>query len=1667
MSQKEFKKITTVNDISTNVLNADLIPTEMSSQLQDFPVINMKWANGIWAKEISDHNYKEMRWLFTNIVTEWYCRVHKHLSQLYDRIPTLDLPLPGSNMTPDIHYIVDERRIDVYEFKVSLVSINTSQMDYYQREAYRKYKTNITQVNFEYIIANEQLARRCKLNPIDTQNYYKMRNDLLNFASTNRTLSTELEQIAERIIPDQKDIVCHIPKPWMENKTPENLNLITSQFNDTFQYIQGFFKHIDKLETFLDNNYLECKDFMTFWKTHIPPLDIPFSRLSEVEQNQIKNKYGCRFYNYKHPWEKKNGYGRANYLILPPIHKTLSKGITDQYFLHLLSSHWSLSSSVTLILEGLRLQLANPDILRKLREINADIAYSKSSDLTDQDKHNLCSKYDIRTPISKKGHISLNKIRKMLADIGKKLRVTYNSADHSFKFSSHGNIQLRDIDKNRPLLELCGIGKKTQRKFTSTHVDITTLPTGDNIDYLGHIDLQSIFSTRQEYVPDWSTSTDDSSTQYINHLYGNHHDFNEVARVYMTDSLYRYNQIRRTPMAWFLNMYSAFYRGYITEMSNFSTKNTKMNEMRFFKHPQLPIWHLAGVPPNDQTTGPIICISVHDGYITEPYYLPSLHTFEREGKIIRISKPFRLALDIFSHSESYEWSYYGTEMFLKEFNSSMINTSMENLWLPSSRNITEFLDITYVVLKNIRSYGTYGRTDALKKLAIQKSNDVRVISWLINLERRWKSLNTLALTSPNLDLKTDPIYGIKASDISLIHNLAYLKQIQPKLDGLDKRKVLAGFFKDEIEYQSWWLNSPFRPDVTNPNVPMTSDEFYNKLWEDDGNWTKISYSPDVCFNVTKDLFDTQLHAKPFLAGRGFPKLSALEGVKTTKVLVAHNDDQRPGTEKGSYHGLHSIHLNEATYYSSMKFKTEVENNSSLYKPIFQESMPYVSNFTFGDTDPLLIELGWRQMLTYPPNSVLIMKLKDQQGFSKRAFFIQMESMRNLNRAMDEGFHEMLDGNPLDMLRIPGSEKLVHLQNLMQLMNYSPQVFKLILSEDQTKFGDTYPMEALAQQAKASYFCGQGPAIKVHGENLWITKVNDTIALTSQRTVVSLHRRAGGNVNIVCDGLVLDPIDYKFKPEADVDQGFQLWRYGSVIRFNTAPEMNQQLQPITMTMAKFPGDIEGVIDFELDEQGYLGFYETEFMMAVDRALTNRVILMPHETVELYNRIQRQQSEGKKITDPDMVKTVTEYVESFGAFLSNSFGSLDLSNDVLAQVTQNPYIVKKVGFTLGVLNTRGTLLSVCHTTMAMRIMGYAGLDNCFRGCTHSDDSIKYTDFRSVNMEELKHSQGKLTELGKKIHNGWKLRSIDNFSKFQLLNDQNEVVEFVSNTIVFKLMMAASLLSPRFVGQRPSLLKYSFGFTGEVLQTLHEGGEITEPSIRFITPLMNNLPNESYARDLATAISRTRPIIESFPSGQLISDCYIGLSFMMGERFGIPLDNIEPMRPLEWGGMYFALPALFYSQGVNSNEVRLQFMKDRYPHIKNIMDWSMNIPEIWKMRSREIDEIVKNVMDVKGFGAQTTIDVDEDTESTTEMPIIEYKKQFLIRFSKTAKASQALGKMLTQFWPEVRESFMTKYPKYRQLSKDSKDNVQQMREAYYFFQEEYLLRRNTFNLRVLRFF
>lgn len=164
-------------------------------------------------------------------------------------------------------------------------------------------------------------------------------------------------------------------------------------------------------------------------------------------------------------------------------------------------------------------------------------------------------------------------------------------------------------------------------------------------------------------------------------------------------------------------------------------------------------------------------------------------------------------------------------------------------------------------------------------------------------------------------------------------------------------------------------------------------------------------------------------------------------------------------------GLIPSDLTEALTLESKLFTTHV-NKKYLMGP---DSPWNNDNYKIDDKMPSMIELTLFEAMIYPDCVVLTMVDKNQKGYDKRAFFVQLVFNRNANKIWDESFRPIVKTNQWDMILTPGMAKYLKFQDDMKRMNCRRG--HLMVSKDATRFGDTYLMETLDLQILASHGCG--------------------------------------------------------------------------------------------------------------------------------------------------------------------------------------------------------------------------------------------------------------------------------------------------------------------------------------------------------------------------------------------------------------------------------------------------------------------------------------------------------------------------------------------------------------------------------------------------------------------
>jgi len=424
-------------------------------------------------------------------------------------------------------------------------------------------------------------------------------------------------------------------------------------------------------------------------------------------------------------------------------------------------------------------------------------------------------------------------------------------------------------------------------------------------------------------------------------------------------------------------------------------------------------------------------------------------------------------------------------------------------------------------------------------------------------------------------------------------------------------------------------------------------------------------------------------------------------------------------------------------------------------------------------------------------------------------------------------------------------------------------------------------------------------------------------------------------------------------------------------------------------------------------GYLSLDEAKMLYYFSTCLENRIVLMPWQNAKSYIR-----SEKMDYVETAEKKWVLE-MKQFSNYL-NEPGKFDgfIKGSIMRLLKENPSFRKPVGFTLGVFNICGSLYTAAYTDMICDLETYLGLPEIFRGATHSDDAEDVTNVECPTKENFHVDNFEVSDLVEfLLLNNKKIYAMD--GTFSYVGSSWSEVHQIDEKVIGKLHLILTLFTPRFFGQRPSLLKWGFGYANEVLQVVQFSQQVFVPLIRYSAAIGKELPGKSPASDTYMMTGRIYDILVNGGSHELVSNTIYALNWLISDMYDLHNYNRKINFPPENWGLWWAIPGRIYEQGFNSNEVRLQGYTTL--ETRNILRYMVNVPTLWEKEKK--DNFLKDLFITESIG----LDELDNGEGVARIDGgIEYRKDFQTRINRKIKVSLGMGKILDMYRKEIKSAY-----------------------------------------------
>lgn len=1182
-------------------------------------------------------------------------------------------------------------------------------------------------------------------------------------------------------------------------------------------------KFFPAMETFANSNYISTKNMGSL------------IRAPMGEQATISSK---RFWSRDHNQIQVNGESkgiRANYLMFLPVHESVQPKVNTETWLRYSDKLDDDFAEKSLVKSMALTSLINPAILEKIKEmrvLSGIIRDLKELPLDIKDKILEFTGFPARSVNDAKRLIKSEFIRSRdeLADsVPSGITVTKRGT-----FSVFLDLTFKNkigVTTDEPFKKTSSIVEKANRV-------IIDCKHASEFDWFSVI---SCMPTVDPFELDFSGAYPESDIS---------DESDRMAKI-----LKDFGKITNTKQYGGLMTLLKCYRAIILSMPRSSTKQARMNEFFLSEHPDLDMRFICSTPPNDMTTGAIVATAILREKLPE-WYIEGSYTDIGDGNMIYVSKPFRLNRKSMEGYERSITAYIGFEAFMNECGTSIINDGLfYSLFLNYNRQIAAFEDIIYLYYKNLIGKGNFGKSKISEKFDPIYYNDVRVAAMSYRLKSNWKNFKTIRdVLETGKGSFPDLIFDIQHTGLQSFSAINYMRQTILPDDGVDKVKKKFETFSSELKYETWFRSSPFHPDKYNPNK-MTPHEdlkyFFSNILKNNSKWEDVVYCKSAIVTMISEIVDSVVKQDPSVLNKTHRTEYAMDLIRPSKVMDSKTifknnefiseDDERPrfrGQQiKPEYKGLKSLDLGDSVIERIRLLKEVVLNNKEIKNnPFYNPDLVYKMSDSDIDSGRLAL---FSSMLCH--RSVLKIEHKDQFTYDKRGFFVQHVDARNMLSHADRMVRKLLEKVKGDFILVPGSEKYKVVEDSIKRLGH----IKMIISQDETKYGDTYVLQSLIVM------------------------------------IITLYKK-----------------------------------------------------------------------------DYITRNSCIYMIQCMRILMRRYILLPRESHKLWEATRTHDSKTKAKFGKSGQR-FEEVVKEYSVLLEEIWKDAELNQpDLYAESYNNPGFYKSVGFTLGVLNMIGSLMTAAHSKLVTIIMGKFGMTDEFEFFTHSDDSIMITKLPCPN--------GKL--FTKNIFDKGMCRYINNpntyFNEsangvFVLSRPDVHVKKYLTKQELSKFVIVLSLITPRFVGQHPSLAKWMMSLMGEVLQSTIINGKMNAPLIRYMCALGSDTDGVSPGQDLMSSCGRIFDIGNNGGGSVLCAKAiWILNHHIYGLKYSIPVDRLSLFRNINFGGLFWALPSELMASGFTGNLIRLLSWTKQNEYMKRHLAVCIFDDTIWSQKTsvRDKEEITR---------------------------------------------------------------------------------------------------------------
>lgn len=337
-----------------------------------------------------------------------------------------------------------------------------------------------------------------------------------------------------------------------------------------------------------------------------------------------------------------------------------------------------------------------------------------------------------------------------------------------------------------------------------------------------------------------------------------------------------------------------------------------------------------------------------------------------------------------------------------------------------------------------------------------------------------------------------------------------------------------------------------------------------------------------------------------------------------------------------------------------------------------------------------------------------------------------------------------------------------------------------------------------------------------------------------------------------------------------------------------------------------------------EEGELSAEEECFLLYILETLETRYSIMPAEMEQLYRHTF--EAETNKEYSKEAEAAIRSFSTQYAALLTEG---LQLREKVQGEKVvgkeafDNLGVRRSCGFVLGALNFAGSLLTDLWLLHVKRIMSGFVTEQPLEVGGHSDDALIMSGF-SIPPPKMYRDPDAIAGLMR----WWEDRGRVKIGLSEAFKEhyRTHTGDWTVSQGLGLLTSVLCLVVCRFYGQRSSPMKTMMRLGAEVLQEDVDFDGVEPPLGRYCVSIFKKTPITSYKDFMVSAVSRITDLVTQGGTQVLCGAMMLLINQQVTRFFGVKTDKDSYMKPLEIGGLFWALPASMLKFGLSENTYRL---------------------------------------------------------------------------------------------------------------------------------------------------